>query len=107
MTTQTSTTATTNSNSKKRGDDNGHNGSVNGNGKHEAEPVTVKVRDGIAVITFDVPNERQNTLSEKSSHALKLAFERLDNDASVQGAVLISGKPDFIAGADVAMLQQC
>jgi enoyl-CoA hydratase/long-chain 3-hydroxyacyl-CoA dehydrogenase len=96
MTAQTISTTT----SKKRDEGNGHN-------KHEAEAVTVRVKDGIAVIVFDMPNERQNTLSEKSTHGLKLAFEKLDNDSSIQGAVLISGKPDFIAGADVSMLQQC
>ena len=69
--------------------------------------VSVKVRDGIAVLTFDMPNEKQNTLSEKSAKALQAAFERVESDASIVGAVLISGKADFIAGADISMLQAC
>ena len=73
----------------------------------EAESVTVKIVDNVAVIIFDVVNEKQNTLNEKSTHGLQLAFERVESDPSIKGAVLISGKADFIAGADVAMLQQC
>jgi enoyl-CoA hydratase/long-chain 3-hydroxyacyl-CoA dehydrogenase len=71
------------------------------------EAVTVKVRDGIAVLTFDVPGEKQNTLNERSSRALQAAFARVESDPTIQGAVLLSGKGDFIAGADVAMLQAC
>ncbi len=70
-------------------------------------PVTVTVVDGIAVLTFDVPGEKQNTLSERTTKALQEAFARVENEAEIVGAVLISGKADFIAGADVAMLQAC
>ena len=73
----------------------------------DAEIVRVQVKDGVAVLTFDVPGERQNTLSERSGRALQLAFERVESDPAILGAVLISGKPDFIAGADIAMVQAC
>jgi enoyl-CoA hydratase / long-chain 3-hydroxyacyl-CoA dehydrogenase len=79
----------------------------NGVGHEPAEPVTVKVKDGVAVIVFDVPGEKQNTLSEKSSHGLKAAFDRVRDDPTIKGAVLISGKPDFIAGADITKLTAC
>jgi enoyl-CoA hydratase/long-chain 3-hydroxyacyl-CoA dehydrogenase len=72
-----------------------------------AEPVTVEVRDGIAVLTFDVPGEKQNTLSERSAKALQRAFDAVGSDNAVKGIVLISGKADFIAGADISMLQAC
>ena len=72
-----------------------------------SSPVTVTVVDGIAVLTFDVPGQKQNTLSERTAKALAEAFARVENEADIVGAVLISGKPDFIAGADVAMLQAC
>src|SRR4051812_22451271 len=104
MTTHTNVTTTTKK--PKNGDDVNIN--TNGNtigGAAAAEAVTVKVRDGIAVITFDVPGEKQNTLSERTTHGLKMAFEKVDSDASIKGAVLISGKPDFIAGADVSVIQ--
>jgi 3-hydroxyacyl-CoA dehydrogenase/enoyl-CoA hydratase/3-hydroxybutyryl-CoA epimerase len=60
------------------------------------------VEDGIAVVTFDLPGEPVNKLSD----AVKVEFEalliRLRDDAAIRAAVLISGKPDnFIAGADI------
>ncbi len=64
--------------------------------------LTTVVEDGIAVVTFDLPGEPVNKLSD----AVKVEFEALliqirDDDA-IQAAVLISGKPDsFIAGADI------
>ena len=64
--------------------------------------LTTVVEDGIAVVTFDLPGEPVNKLSD----AVKVEFEalliRLRDDAAIRAAVLISGKPDsFIAGADI------
>ncbi|MEO6057057.1 MAG: fatty acid oxidation complex subunit alpha FadJ [Gemmatimonadales bacterium] len=64
--------------------------------------LTTEVENGIAVVTFDLPGEPVNTLSD----AVKVEFEalliRLRDESSVRGVVLISGKPDtFIAGADI------
>lgn len=79
----------------------------NGKATQSDDGVTLKMREGgVAVIVFDVPGEKQNTLSEKSTEGLKRAFEKLDADPAIKGAVLISGKPDFIAGADISMMQQ-
>jgi enoyl-CoA hydratase/long-chain 3-hydroxyacyl-CoA dehydrogenase len=69
--------------------------------------VRIDVSDGIAVLTFDVPGEKQNTLSERSARALQTAFEQAERNPAVEGIVLLSGKADFIAGADIAMLQAC
>ncbi|HKU61549.1 MAG TPA: fatty acid oxidation complex subunit alpha FadJ [Gemmatimonadales bacterium] len=62
----------------------------------------IEVRDGIAVVTFDLPGEPVNKLNA----AVKVEFEalliRIRDDAEIRGVVLISGKPDsFIAGADI------
>ena len=51
--------------------------------------VGVEVHDGIAVLTFDVPGEKQNTLSERSSRALQAAFARVESDDAIKGCVLI------------------
>jgi 3-hydroxyacyl-CoA dehydrogenase/enoyl-CoA hydratase/3-hydroxybutyryl-CoA epimerase len=64
--------------------------------------LTTVVENGIAVVTFDLPGEPVNKLSD----AVKVEFEalliRLRDDAAIRAAVLISGKPDnFIAGADI------
>jgi 3-hydroxyacyl-CoA dehydrogenase/enoyl-CoA hydratase/3-hydroxybutyryl-CoA epimerase len=63
---------------------------------------TTVVENGIATVTFDLPGEPVNKLSD----AVKVEFEalliRLRDDTTIRGAVLISGKPDnFIAGADI------
>jgi 3-hydroxyacyl-CoA dehydrogenase / enoyl-CoA hydratase / 3-hydroxybutyryl-CoA epimerase len=63
---------------------------------------TTEVRDGIAVVTFDLPGEPVNKLNA----AVKVEFEalliRIRDDAEIRAVVLISGKPDnFIAGADI------
>ncbi len=63
---------------------------------------TTEVRDGIAVVTFDLPGEPVNKLNA----AVKVEFEalliRIRDDAEIRAVVLISGKSDnFIAGADI------
>jgi enoyl-CoA hydratase / long-chain 3-hydroxyacyl-CoA dehydrogenase len=75
--------------------------------KTDPAAVTVDIHDDIAVLTFDVPGEKQNTLNEKSARALADAFASVEQDDAVKGIVLISGKSDFIAGADITMLQRC
>ncbi|MCX5760063.1 MAG: enoyl-CoA hydratase-related protein, partial [Gemmatimonadetes bacterium] len=64
--------------------------------------LSVAVADGVAVVTFDLPGEPVNKFSAAVVAEFVAVFDRLEADASVQGAVLISGKPDtFIAGADI------
>ena len=64
--------------------------------------LAVEVTDGIAVITFDLPNESVNKLSRAVKDEFVALVTRLERDPSVQGAVFISGKPDvWIAGADI------
>ena len=103
-TTTTTTATTTTTNTATAGGSMGTRDKANSN---DNDSVRVQVTDGVAVLTFDVPGERQNTLSERSGRALQAAFERVENDATILGAVLISGKADFIAGADISMVQSC
>ncbi len=64
--------------------------------------------DGIAVVTIDLPGESQNTLKAEFIHEANTLLDGLEQDASVQGLVFISGKPgSFIAGADINMLKAC
>ena len=64
--------------------------------------LSVEVTDGIAVITFDLPNESVNKLNRAVKDEFVALVTRLERDTTVQGAVLISGKPDvWIAGADI------
>ncbi|MEQ1438947.1 3-hydroxyacyl-CoA dehydrogenase NAD-binding domain-containing protein [Fontimonas sp. SYSU GA230001] len=59
-------------------------------------------RDGIAVLSIDVPERPMNVLTPELTAELKAAVERIAADADIRGAILTSGKPGaFIAGADL------
>ena len=64
--------------------------------------LSVEMSDGIAVITFDLPNESVNKLTRAVKDEFVALVTRLERDTTVNAAVLISGKPDvWIAGADI------
>ena len=64
--------------------------------------LSVEVTDGIAIITFDLPNESVNKLTRGVKDELVALVSRLERDTTVHAAVFISGKPDvWIAGADI------
>jgi 3-hydroxyacyl-CoA dehydrogenase/enoyl-CoA hydratase/3-hydroxybutyryl-CoA epimerase len=64
--------------------------------------MTVEIEDGVAVVTMNLPNESVNKLNSAVKDDFIELMRRLDGDASIQAAVLISGKADtFIAGADI------
>jgi 3-hydroxyacyl-CoA dehydrogenase/enoyl-CoA hydratase/3-hydroxybutyryl-CoA epimerase len=60
--------------------------------------------DGIATITWDMPNRTMNVLNEVSITAYQGALETALKDDKVKGIIVTSGKADFIAGADLEML---
>ena len=63
------------------------------------------LRDGVLVVTLDVPGEAVNVLGRRVREDVATLLERLERDQSVTGVVLASGKPDvWIAGADVEEL---
>jgi len=63
--------------------------------------------DGIAMIRFDNPAKKVNTISFKvKDEAEKLWATEIENNSDVKGVVFTSGKPDgFIAGADIFDIQ--
>ncbi len=64
--------------------------------------LTVDVRDGIAVVTLDVPNASVNTFARSVRDEFAALLERLDRDQDIRAAVVRSGKPDvWVAGADI------
>ena len=64
--------------------------------------LSVEVTDGIAIITFDLPNESVNKLNRAVKDEFVALVSRLERDTTVQAAVFLSGKPDvWIAGADI------
>lgn len=65
--------------------------------------------DNLAWLAIDVPNEKMNTLQAEFADQMKTIFNQLDSKKSqVKGLIVHSLKPDnFIAGADVRMLEAC
>ncbi len=61
-------------------------------------------QDGIAVLTWDMPERSMNVLNESSMSEFGEAVEELSEDEAIKGIVVTSGKRDFAAGADLSML---
>ncbi|RZJ96679.1 MAG: 3-hydroxyacyl-CoA dehydrogenase [Brevundimonas sp.] len=58
--------------------------------------------DGVALVTFDVPNRSMNTLTSGVMAEIPQVVERIKTDDAIKGAVLTSGKASgFCAGADL------
>ncbi len=57
--------------------------------------------DGIAVLTIDMPERSMNVITPAFTAELAVAVDRIVSDAAIKGAIITSGKPAFIAGADL------
>ncbi len=62
--------------------------------------------DGIATITWNMADRSMNVLNEASIAAFADAVGKAIADAAVKGVIITSAKQDFIAGADLSMLQR-
>ncbi|HMQ93513.1 MAG TPA: 3-hydroxyacyl-CoA dehydrogenase NAD-binding domain-containing protein [Amaricoccus sp.] len=60
--------------------------------------------DGIATITWDLPDRSMNVLTEEGIAELEAAFDAALADPAVRGIVLTSGKADFAGGMDLGLL---
>lgn len=61
-------------------------------------------KDGIALVTIDMPGRSMNVIDWAFTDALRAEIDRLAVDPAVTGIVLSSGKTSFIAGADLAIM---
>jgi len=61
--------------------------------------------DGIALVTWDAPGRSMNVIDLKTIEELSGIVETVAGDAAIKGAVIISGKETFCAGADLTMLE--
>jgi len=58
--------------------------------------------NGITIVTIDLPSEPVNKVTAALRTEFAELFGRIEADTTVQGVVLMSGKPDtWIAGADI------
>jgi 3-hydroxyacyl-CoA dehydrogenase/enoyl-CoA hydratase/3-hydroxybutyryl-CoA epimerase len=62
--------------------------------------------DGIALVTWDMPDKSMNVFTEEVIEELGRIVEQVTGDASVKGVVITSGKESFSGGADLTMLQR-
>ena len=63
--------------------------------------------DGVALLIIDVKGDAMNTMKETFVPEVDEAMNILRNDSDIKAVVLTSGKDDnFIAGADITMLDQ-
>ncbi|MHA6686997.1 3-hydroxyacyl-CoA dehydrogenase NAD-binding domain-containing protein [Mesorhizobium sp. A556] len=62
--------------------------------------------DGIALITWDMPDRSMNVFTEGVISELDAIVDHVASNAAIKGAVITSGKETFSGGADIAMLQK-
>lgn len=60
--------------------------------------------DGIALLTIDLPDTAMNVFNAQLIKDLDTCVDKVLADDAVKGAVITSGKPAFLAGADLNML---
>ncbi len=60
--------------------------------------------DGIATISWDVPNKSMNVMSRAGFLELDSLIDKVLADDAVKGAVITSSKPDFAGGMDLNVL---
>ncbi|NXF13604.1 ECHA enzyme, partial [Smithornis capensis] len=70
--------------------------------------VSCDIKGDVAVVRFNTPNSKVNTLSKQLSAEFTDVMNEIWANEAVKSAVLISSKPGcFIAGADLNMLEAC
>ncbi|PWE50000.1 3-hydroxyacyl-CoA dehydrogenase [Thioclava sp. NG1] len=62
--------------------------------------------DGVAVITWDVPEKSMNVMSMEGFALLDSFIDKALADDAVKGVVITSGKPDFAGGMDLNVIAQ-
>ncbi|RIK95067.1 MAG: 3-hydroxyacyl-CoA dehydrogenase [Proteobacteria bacterium] len=58
----------------------------------------------IAVLTIDLPGKSMNVITEEMMQDLETLIGKVIGDSAIKGAVITSGKPAFVAGADLSMM---
>src|SRR5215470_8387329 len=61
--------------------------------------------DGIALLSWNVPDRSMNVITLQGIEELSAIVERLAADAAVKGVVITSAKETFCGGADLTLLE--
>ncbi len=62
--------------------------------------------NGIATVTWDMQDHSMNVFSEESILEYANIVQQIKNDTNIRGAIITSAKKEFIAGADINLIQQ-
>lgn len=60
--------------------------------------------DGIATLVLDLPGKSMNVMCDALNEELAAHIENIAADDAVKGVIITSGKPAFVAGADITEL---
>lgn len=63
-----------------------------------------KGSDGVAIVTLDNADETMNVVADRFIADMNAAIADLRDDEAVTGVILTSGKPAFMAGADLKLM---
>ena len=64
--------------------------------------ISLVVNDGVAMLTYDLPDAPINTLNSRVGPVFERCFAEVERNSEIRALVLLSGKPDtWIAGADI------
>ncbi len=63
-----------------------------------------KDADGIVTLTIDMPDRSMNVLNEELTGPFIEAIKAIEDDKSIRGVIITSGKKEFLAGADIEKL---
>ncbi|MEM9430948.1 MAG: 3-hydroxyacyl-CoA dehydrogenase NAD-binding domain-containing protein [Pseudomonadota bacterium] len=64
------------------------------------------VADGVATITWDLPDATMNVLNEQGIRELDACVDQVLADDAIKGAVITSGKADFAGGMDLNVIAE-
>jgi 3-hydroxyacyl-CoA dehydrogenase/enoyl-CoA hydratase/3-hydroxybutyryl-CoA epimerase len=67
--------------------------------------VTLESKDGIAWVTIDVADSKVNVLGMAAMAQLNDIVDRISSEKNIRAMLIVSGKDDFISGADVKQIQ--
>lgn len=62
--------------------------------------------DGVAVLTWDTPGRSMNVIGERTIDELERMLAQVVEDAAITGVVVLSAKPEFSGGADLALIER-
>ena len=63
-------------------------------------------QDGIATLVMDMPGRSMNVLNSELMEPFAACIAQFESDSAIKGLIITSGKKDFVAGADIEMVQQ-